>query len=247
VADFTSLVLNLNTGASDASPTWTNFTWAGANYEMRLCGSGVGNGSTASASWFPYTRPGTVGIIPEMWVYTGSDASGGAKVTTYDGTSAHYMQFRINWDNTGTYGSAPIISAWATTGLPAATPGSQPGTGDGTSAINGQSSDTSSTSYLKANAYGQGLTSGGSQQTPGSNAAGTLSATVGSAGAATPGSAAWLATWQSLQAATQYIQNGGTPQAITAGLWYFVLSQYSGPNQTGGTLVYQLGYQYTWV
>jgi hypothetical protein len=200
MTDFTSFVLNGNTGASDASPTWSSFTFAGANYEMRLCGTGVGNGTTASASWFPYTRPGSVGVVPEMWMYLGADASGGLKVTTYDGTTAHYMQFRLNWDNTGTFASAPIISAWATTALPAAVPGTQPGTGDGTAFINGQTTDTSNTSYIKANAYGQGLTSGGSQQTPASNAVGTLAATTGTAGAVSPGSAAWLATWQSLQA-----------------------------------------------
>ena len=247
MTDFTSFALNGNTGASDASPTWSSFTFAGANYEMRLCGTGVGNGTTASASWFPYTRPGSVGVVPEMWMYLGADASGGLKVTTYDGTTAHYMQFRLNWDNTGTFASAPIISAWATTALPAASPGTQPGTGDGTAFINGHATDTSSTSYIKANAYGQGLTAAGVQQTPASNAAGTLAATTGTAGAVSPGSAAWLATWQSLQASSQFIQDGAIPQAVTAGLWYFLLSCWTGPSMTGGTLLPQVATQYTWV
>lgn len=169
-----------------------------------------------------------------MWAYLGSDNSGGLKVTTYDGTSAHYKQFLVSWDNTGTFGSAPIFSAWKDNTLPAASPGTQ--ASDGSAFVNG-STDTSNTSYIKANFYGQGLTSGGSQQTPSSNAAGTLAVTTGSAGAATPGSAAWLATWQSLQAATQWIANGGTPQATTAGLWYGLLVFYTGPTMSGGTLV----------
>lgn len=215
---------------------------ATANHELRLCSSGAGNGTTASASWFTILKPtsGTA-VIPEMWAFTGSDASGGLKVTTYDGTSAHYMQFRVNGDNTGTYASAPLFSAWKDNTLPAASPGAQPGIGDGSSFVNGHATDTSSTSYIKANFYGQGLTSGGSQQTPASNAAGTLAVTSGTAGASTPGSAAWLATFQSLQAATQYIQNGGTPQATTANLWYGVLAFYTGVNMVGGTLLPNLG------
>lgn len=139
-------------------------------------------------------------MIPEMWCYFGSDASGGQKLTTYDGTSAHYMQWRINWDATGTFASAPIISAWKDSTLPAASPGTQPGTGDGSAFVNGQSTDTSNTSYIKANAYGYGVDASGSQQTPASNAAGTLTVSSGTAGAVSPGTGAWLATWQSLQA-----------------------------------------------
>lgn len=169
------------------------------------------------------------------------------KCTNYDGTTAHYLQFRWSWDNTGTFAAAPVVSAWKDNTYPAASPGTQPGTGDGSAIVNGHATDTSSTSYLKANLYGQGLTSGGSQQTPASNAGGTLAVTSGTAGAATPGSAAWLATFQSLQAATQYVQNGGTPQSVTSGLWYMVLALYTGPNMKEGTLVPTVGMQYSYV
>jgi hypothetical protein len=182
-----------------------------------------------------------------MWGYVGADASGGLKVSTYDATSAHYKQFTVSWDNTGTFASAPIFSAWMNNTLPAATPGTQPGVGDGSSFVNGHATDTSSTSYIKANFYGQGVTTAGVQQTPASNAAGTLAVTSGTAGAVSPGSAAWLATWQSLQAATQFIQDGVIPQAVTAGLYYYVLAFYTGVNMVGGTLVPVLGFQYTWI
>jgi len=252
MTDFTVLKLQINTGSGAAgegsgSATWSDMLFGTASYEMRLCGASAGGGSIASASWPTYLRPGSTGVIPEMWGYFGSDASGGLKSTTYDGTSAHYLQKRISWDNTGTFASAPIYSAWKDNTLPAAVPGTQPGSGDGTAFINGQSSDTSSTSYIKANFYGQGVTSGGTQQTPSSNAGGTLTATSGTNGAVSPGSGAWLATWQSLQALTQYIQNGGTPAATTAGFWYCAMAYYSGPNMTAGTLLPVEGVQYTWV
>lgn len=239
--------MEANTGASDASPTFTDVLFGTANYELRMCASGAGAGNIASAAWPPYPRPASVGVVPECWVYLGSDNSGGLKVTTYDGTTAHYKQFLVSWDNLGTFTGAPIISAWKDNTYPAASPGTQPSPGDGSAIVNGQSSDTSSTSYLKANAYGYGVDTGGVQQTPSANAGGTLAATSGTAGAVSPGSGAWLATWQSLQAATQYIQDGVTPKATTAGLWYFVIALYSGPGMIGGALVPQLGFQYLWV
>lgn len=247
MTDFTTFKAQFNS-VSDASPTWNDMLFGSSNYEFRLCAASAGGASIASASWPIFAQPASVSVIPEMWGYVGSDNSGGIKVATYDGTSAHYMQFRLNWDNTGTFASAPIISAWKNNTYPAASPGTQPTTGDGSSVINGHATDTNSQSYLYANAYGQGLTSGGVQQTPGSNAGGTLTAgTHSGAGAATPGSAAWLATWQDLQAATDYIQNGGTPQATTAGLWYFLLAEFSGPNEKAGVLVPVVGVQYSWI
>lgn len=224
--------------------------FATSSYELRICASGAGAGNIASASWPIYPRPGSVTAIPEMWGYFGSDNSGGSKLTTYDGTSAHYMQWRVNWDNTGTFAAANVLSAWKDNTLPAASPGTQPAStsgGDGSSFVNGQSSDTSSTSYIKINAYGSGVTAAGSQETPAANAAGTLTATSGTAGAATPSAASWLATWQSAQAATQFIQGPVTPKATTSGFWYVVFAFYTGPNQTGGTLVPVLGFQYQWV
>mgnify|MGYP001317826724 CR=1 FL=1 len=248
MSDFTTLKLQGNTGTSDASPTWTDHLFGTAGYEMRAAlSTGSQTTSTASASWPSILKPSSgVTLIDNMYIFSADTT--GLKISTYDGTTAHYMQFRINWDNTGTFASAPIISGWKDNTYPAASPGTQPGTGDGSSIINGTSGESSSLSLLKANAYGQGLTSGGSQQTPGSNAAGTETVTGHSAaGAATPGSAAWLATWQDLQAATDWIANGGTPQATTAGLWYFVLILRIAAGMTGGTLLPVLGFQYTWI
>lgn len=200
ISDFTTLKSQVNTGASDASTTWTDMLFGTANYELRLCASSAGGGSIASASWPTYLRPGSTGVIPEMWGYFGADASGGLKINTYDGTSAHYMQWRINWDNTGTFAAANILSFWKDNTLPAASAGTQPAPasgGDGSSFVNGHATDTSSTSYIKMNAYGSGTTAAGTQETPASNAAGTMIVTTGTSGTVSPGAAAWLSTWQS--------------------------------------------------
>lgn len=252
MSDFTSLVLSVNAGTAvtDASPTWSDMTFGGANFELRACGSGAGGASIASASWPMYLRPGSTGVIPEIWAYLGSDASGGLQLKTYDGTTAHYMQLRIKWDSLGTFASSPIISAWKDNTYPAASPGTQPSPtagGDGTSIVNGHATDTSSTSYLKANAFGYGVDTGGTQQTPASNAGGTMVVTTGTAGAVNPGTGAWLATWQSLQASTQYIQDAVIPKATTSGFWYFLIALWTGPSMTGGTLLPVLGFQYSWV
>lgn len=250
MSDFTLVKTQVNTGASDASPTWTDMLFATSNYELRLSASGAGAGNIASASWPIYPRPNSVIAIPELWGYFGSDNSGGSKITTYDGTSAHYMQWRVNWDNTGTFAAASVLSAWKDNTLPAASPGTQPtptSGGDGSSFVNGQTTDTSNTSYIKINAYGSGITAAGTQETPAANAAGTLAATSGTAGASTPSAASWLATWQSAQASTQFVQGPVTPKATTSGFWYVTFAFFTGPNMTGGTLVPVLAFQYQWV
>jgi hypothetical protein len=242
MTDFTTLKMQTNTGTSDASPTFTDVLFGTAANELRVCGTGAGGAATASASWPTYLRPGATGVIPELWSFTADTT--GLKVTTYDGTSAHYKQFLISWDSLGTFASAPVLSAWKDNTYPAASPGTQ-GASDGSAVINGHATDTTSTSYLKANAYGFGYSGG--QQTPASNAAGTLAVTTGTAGSVSPATSTWLATWQSLQAATQFITDGAIPTAVTAGLWYFVLSLFTGPNMTGGTLLPVLGLSYSWV
>jgi len=248
MTDFTTLKLQTNTGASDASPTWTDTLFGTAGYELRAALTGGGQTtSTASASWPSMLKPAS-GTTLVNAMYEFSADTTGLLITTYDGTTAHYMQFRINWDGVGTFASAPLISAWGDNTLAAASPGTQPGGQSGSPIINGTAGESGSFSLLKANAYGQGLTSGGSQQTPAANAAGTETVNGHSAaGAETPGSAAWLATWQDLQAATDWIVNGGIPQAVTANLWYFVLILRIAAGMTGGTLLPVLGYQYTWI
>ena len=156
MSNFTSIHLDANTG-TDGSATWTSWAFGGTSgsSELRFCAASAGGASTSSSAWPYYTLPGSTVVVPEAWMFT-TDTSG-AKVN-YDGTSAHYLQFRINWDNTGTFASAPSFTAYSDTTHAVASPGTQPGAQSGSPIING-STDTSSTSYLKANAYGYGLTS----------------------------------------------------------------------------------------
>lgn len=251
MSDFTTIKVQGNTGSGAAgegsgSATWSDllFGGTGGSNELRFCASGAGTTTTASASWPFYTLPGSTGVVPEAWVFS-ADAVG-LKVTTYDGTSSHYLQYRFSWDNTGTFASAPSFTLYSDTSHAAASPGTQPGAQSGSPIVNGNSTDTSSTSYLKANAFGYGYS--GSQQTPAANAAGTLAVTTGTAGSVSPATGAWLSTWQSLQAATQYITDAVTPTATTAGLWYFVLALYSGPNMaTSSAMLPVITFSYTYV
>jgi hypothetical protein len=253
VSDFTLFKSQTNAGAAvtDASPTWVDMPFATANNELRLCATGAGATTTSSALWPSFLRPASVSVIPEMYAFTADTT--GLKMNTYDGTSAHYMQWRINWDATGTFAAPNILSAWKDITLPAAVPGTQPAPtagGDGSSFVNGANPDTGTspiTSYIKATAFGSGVNAAGTQETPSSNAGGTLAVTTGTAAAANTTAAAWMATWQQLQSATGYIQSVAIPKAVTAGFWYILLSFWTGPGMTGGTLLPILGVQYQWV
>lgn len=223
-------------GEGGGSPTWQSIAWTtaaptGAN-ELRFAATGAGTTSTPSASWPNMTVPGSVTTVGDVYLFTADTT--GFNINTYDATNAHFLQFRWNWDNIGTFASAPSFSAYGDYTNPAASPGTQTGPGlpSGAPIING-SSETSNTSYLKANAYGYGTDASGTQQTPTANASGTLLVTSGTSGSVSPGSAAWLSTWQSLQAANQFISDGVIPGSPGhAGLWYFLLALYTGPGMS---------------
>ena len=251
MSDFSSITTQYNKN-TDASPDFTGTALAlggtaGQN-ELRWCAIGAGGASIASASW-PYTsRPlsGTA-AVGECWAYTTSDNSGGVKVATYDGTNAKANVFRLSFSNDGTLASAPTASAFADSTHPTPSPGTQPGTGNGSPIVNGHATDTSSTSYLKGNFYGSGLTAGGTQETPSAGTVGTtLAATSGTAGDATPSAGSWLTTWQSLQGWTQDIKAPAIAHATTAFFWYFALVLYTGVNMATGAMAFSpITLQYT--
>lgn len=247
-ADFTTLKYQINSGASDASPTWTDILFGTSGYELRAALSGgAQTTSTPSASWPAIVKPtsGTT-LINQMYGFT-ADTTGFA-VTGSDGTGSHYNVFRVSWDNLGTFASAPTISAWQNNTYPAASPGTQPspGSGDGSSVVNGTSGESSSTSLLKAVVYGVGVTAAGAADNPGSNYGTSPTATSGSAGAITTTAATWSG-WQSLQSSTQFVTNGVTPKATTAGTWNMLLALYIAASMTGGTLLPVLGISYTYI
>lgn len=233
MSDFTTIKSQFNGGAgTDATPVWNDVLFggsAGAN-EYRYCASGAGAAGTASASWPLFTRPGSVGVVPEQWGFS-ADTTG--IKCLYDGTLSKSNVKRISFDALGTFAAAPSLTAYSDTTHAAPVAGTQPGAQSGSPVINGHATDTSSTSYLKGNMWGTSGTANLSAAAAGT----TLAATSGTAGSVSPGAAAWLATWQSLQGSVQYITYPSTPTALTAGNIYYQTVLYSGPNMSTSTLM----------
>lgn len=242
MADFTSLAFNLNTG-TNASPVWTSVpaSGAGTGQELRFSDSSA-QGAVASASWPAVTRPtsGTAGV-DYIYVFTADTTSLGIFGTTsttpvaYSNT-AQYRFLRMNWDNTGTFASAPRFTAYASTAHSAITPGDN-------SILGGNSSDTSSHSYLKGNAFGRVDSAGVPAAAP-SNAAG---ATDGSTGSLSPTAGAnWLTNFQSLMGDTDYITAPFTPAATTADQWSLIIRLFLGANTAAGVATPVISARYTY-
>jgi hypothetical protein len=242
MADFTTIRSQWNSN-TDASPTWNTITFGGSSgaNEVRWCAAGAGAGSTASASWPQYSRPGSVTAVAELWYFTADTT--GTKVGTYDGTNGKANVCCIDYDNLGTYAAAPTFTAYGDNTHAAPSAGTQPGAQAGSPIVNGHATDTSSTSYLKINEYGDDQTGNPAAGSVGT----TLSATVGTAGSVSPGAAAWLATWQSAQGVIQYITHRRTPAATTAGKIFFDVVLYTGPNMSLGTLTPVITFTYSYV
>lgn len=228
-------MLDYNT-ATDASPSWSGtaiqFSGSSGANELRFAPSSGATTTTASASWPVIQRPASgTATVPQLWAFT-SDAVG-LQVATYDGTNAKSNVLRWHWDNTGTMVAAPQFTAYANSTHTAPSAGTQPPGTNNDAITNGQSSDTSSTSYLKAAAWGSvvlpanSLTAGAAGSSP--------SATTGTAGSVTPGAGAW-STWTSLQGAIQYILFGSTPAATTANTWNWTCILFVGANLSTGTV-----------
>lgn len=242
MSDFTTIRMEFNSN-TDASPTWNPITFGGSAgaEEIRWCASGAGAAGTASASWPQYSRPASTGAVPELWGFS-TDTSG-IKVATYDGTNAHANVLCIDYDAVGTYATAPTLSAWGDNTHTAPSAGTQPGAQSGSPIVNGHATDTSSTSYLKGNLYGDDQTGNPAAGSVGT----TLAVTSGTAGSVSPGAAAWLATWQSLQGAIQFITHRRTPAATTAGKIFFTIALFTGPNMSLGSILPVLTWTYSYV
>jgi hypothetical protein len=243
VADFTLLKFELNTG-TNAAPVWTAVPASGAGTGQELRFSDLSTqGATASASWPFTTRPvsGTAGV-DYLYVFTADTTSLGSLGTTSNTpiafSNANYMHSRLNWDNTGTFASAPIITAYPTTAHGAIS------RGDG-SLLGGHATDTGGTarSYLKCNAFGR-VTSAGAVAAAPSNAP---VVTDGTTGTVSPTAGAnWLTNPQGLQGDNDYITAPFTPAATTADTWNLQLRLFMGANMTPGTLVPVWSAKYTW-
>lgn len=241
MADFgaTGVTVQGNTG-SQATPTWTAINsggTAGAN-EIRFSDQGT-IVSTGSASWPSMIRPSSgTAQVGFTYLFTtdtaGNGVPGGATPVTF--ANANYNMFRLNWDATGTFASAPILTAYASTAHAAVTRGDN-------SILGGNTTDTGATqrSYLKANAYGTGAS-----QAPAAAPTNAPVVTDGTTGVLTPGSAAWLTNYQGLQGDNDYIQVTATPAATTANWLQFMLALFTGVNETPSTYTPVLSMKYTW-
>ena len=249
MSDYSTIQLDYNTG-TDASPTWTGTAIAfggssGAN-ELRFANSGGGS-SIGSASWPLMTRPGSTQSVAQLWAFTADTT--GSQVATYTGDNTKANVLRWDFDANGTLAAAFQFSMFGDNTHATPSPGTQPGAQSGSPIVNGQSSDTSSFSYTKINAYGFGVNASGTQQTPAAGSVGTnpTATTNNAAGSVSTSSAAWLSTWQDAQGWTDYILDGAICKALTAGFWYWHTILFTGPGMSTGTLkpVYTLQYSYS--
>jgi len=175
-----------------------------------------------------------------MWGFSADTT--GIKCATYTGTNANANVMCIDYDAVGTYAAAPTLTAYGDNTHAAPVAGTQPGALSGSPIVNGHATDTSSTSYLKANLYGDDQTAN-----PAAGTTGTVTVTSGTAGSVSPGAAAWIANFQSLQGVIQYITHRRTPAATTAGKIFFTLALFTGPNQSLGTLLPVITFTYSFV
>lgn len=242
MADFTTFRFQLNTG-TNAAPVWTSVpaSGAGTGQELRFSDSSA-QGAVASASWPYMTRPAATGGVDYLYVFTADTTSLG-----YLGTSTNtpvafgngnYRALRLDWDNLGTFASAPIFTAYPTTAHGAIS------RGDG-SLLGGHATDTGATarSYLKGNGFGRVDSAG----VPAAAPANAPVVTDGATGALTPTAGAnWLTNYQGLQGDNDWMAFPSTPAAVTADQWSLMLRLFTGPNMTPGTLVPVISCKYTY-
>lgn len=242
MADFTLLKLEGNTG-TNATPVWTAIGAAGSGTGVELRFSDVSTaGATASASWPFMTRPAATAGVDYLYAFSADTTAlgilGTSSTTPTQFTNASYQQFRWNWDNTGTFASAPIYTAYPSTAHGAIS------RGDG-SILGGHATDTGATarSYLKGNAFGR-VTSAGAVAAAPTNAP---VVTDGATGSLAPTAGAnWLVNYQGLMGDTDFITAPFTPAATTPDTWSIMLRLFTGPNQAPSTYTVVVSNRYTY-
>ena len=248
MADYGTIALEINTG-TDASPVWGNaiaLSGSGGNNQMRL---GTGTGATGNASW-PYLARPTAGTsaISQLWAFTADTT--GVQCTGYTGDNTKANVLRWSFDNAGNPTTAMQWSFFGDSTHTAPSPGTQPPGSHNDAFTNGHATDTNSTSYIKINAYGSGLTAAGTQETPAAGSVGTMpTATTGTAGSVTTTAGNWLnsaGAWQSAQGWVQYILGGAIPHTAQAFKWYISVIAWLGANINPSTYNFVMSLQYTY-
>jgi hypothetical protein len=243
VADFTTVRLACNT-VTLCAPTWTPI--GAANTEVRWSDVGTGLLSTASASWPAMIRPASTANVAYTYAYT-ADAVGLGLIGTAGNppvfVNTNYLWARWDWDNVGTYASAPIFTAYYTTGHSSPT-SRNPGAGID-NLLDGNATDTGATarSYLKANMFGRVVTGGAPAAAP----ANAPVVTDGTTGALSPTAGAnWCTNYTGLMADLDYLQAAATPAATTADQLNVIFALFTGPNMDpANPYTFQLSWKYT--
>ena len=243
-ADFTLIGLDLNNG-NTGTPNYVSI--GPANTEMRFSDLSTET-DIASAAWKAMIRPAATALVPFAYAFT-ADATGqgvysGATNVPATFSKDDYLQARWNWDNTGTFASAPIMTAYDTTGH--TTPASRAViAAPADNILSGSTTDTGATarSYLKANLWGR-VTSAGAPAAGPTNAPVVTDGTTGSVGP-TAG-ANWIANFQGLMADLDYITFPNTPAATTAGTQHCEIALFTGPNMAPKVYTPVVTFKYTW-
>jgi hypothetical protein len=240
MADFTTLTMEAN-DKTIGTPNWV-VVGPTANHEVRWSDSATQH-NVASASWPAMIRPGSTTLVSYTYAYT-ADATGWGFISNQASpcpaySKDNYLWARWNWDNLGTFASAPIFTAYPTTGHGTIT------REDGS--LLGGSADTkpgaTAFSYLKGNAYGRVDSAGA----PGAGPANAPVVTDGTAGSVSPTAGAnWLTNFQSLQGDNDYITAPFTPAATTADTWSLHFALFTGPNMTPSLYQVYMVLKYTW-
>lgn len=242
MADFTTLRMEGNTGTLGA-PTWTDLS--GANHEIRWSDLSTQD-NVASAAWPAMIRPAATSIVSYTYAFT-ADATG----TGFIGNAGpppvfskdNYLWARWWWDNTGTFASAPIYTAYLTTAHGAITREQ----GGGVPNLLQGSVDTkpgaSAFSYLKGNAWGRVTSAGAPAAGPGAAPV----VTDGTVGSVSPVAGAnWIANFQSLMGDNDYITAPFTPAATTQDQWNIEFALFTGPTMVPSLYQIVQSLKYTW-
>lgn len=238
----TGLGIQLNTG-TNGTPVWTSQAQSGTGIEFRWSDSSA-QGTVASASWPLMTRPGSNQTVPFLYAFSADTTSLGSLGTTSNTpvtfSNANWAHSRMCWDATGTFGSAPILTAYQSSAHAAISRNSP--TNDllagGADTVGGGSLQRS---YFKACMWGR-VTSAGA---PGAAPTTAPLATDGSTGSLVPTAGAnWsLASggtngqgqYQGLMGDVDWLTAAATPAATTVDSIALEFCLFTGPNQNTGT------------
>lgn len=249
MADFaatTGLALSLNTGtsASGTSTTQAGAVWtvlqnggsAGAN-ELRFSDVSTA-GALGSASWPLMTRPASTGQVNFQYAATADTTLlgylGTTSTTPITWANSNFNDKRWTWDNLGTFGSAPIFTAYLDTSHAAITRSPSIQNGGVANMLQGSTTDTGATarSYMKGNLFGRVS----SATAPAAAPTNAPVVTDGATGSLAPTAGAnWLTNYQGLMGDTDFITAPFTPAAVTTDSVQMMLTLFTGPNMVTGT------------